>query len=264
MKMMLTAALAALATAAAAPGWAQTRPGGEWGLEMLDYRYSEPLDGPDVKDRGLMIGVHGRWTYTRAAWSVETRGRLAAGRIDYNYGGERIDDVIQARGDVQFAFGRDFRLGNGATVAPYVGYGVRALADGSGGEVSSQGSLGYDRNIVYQYLPLGVRFYSPTGGVEMRAQYNRLLDGESESMFSDISPDAPDVVLDMDRGFGFELAASWTTPVAGRQMRIGPFVRLWSIEDSDVEIITDGVDAVEIIEPRNRTWEVGLHLSHAF
>ena len=268
--------LGLLAGAAMTPtaSLAQTRGGFEIGLEGFDYSYSESLEGETiVRDDGPFIGITlGYVQKLGDGWLL--RGRLsgAAGSVDYRSDGgqERLDNVSQGIGHFELVAGRDFMVSERMSLTPFVGFATRVLNDESGGEETESGLLGYDRKLNYAYVPVGVALRHSTGrrgGITFSAQYNHVVGGEAESRFSDVNPELPDVKLDLNGGSGFELSAIADIPLGGNAIRVGPFVRGWSIDQSKSVILTnpeDPTEAVELFEPRNRTTEVGLRLSFAF
>lgn len=268
---------ALLAGAAFAPGTAQaqTRGGFEVGVEIFDYNYRERVEGETiVYDDGLFGGIHLNYVETIGN-GMFLRGKLSGstGSVDYRSpdpaGDDRIENVDQSVGQLELHLGIDVPIGSGATLSPFAGIASRVLVDESGGEVSSGGLLGYDREISYAYVPLGIGARVPAGkgAVLLSAQYNLVVDGSARSNFSDLDPEAPNLKLDLDGGHGFEASVSYQMPVGKHALSFGPFIRHWKIGSSDKFIITnpdDPSEAAEFYEPRNSTTEFGVRLSFAF
>lgn len=61
----------------------------------------------------------------------------------------------KASGQLELQLARDFRLGDRATLTPFIGLASRILSDNSGGEETEEGLLGYDREISYAFVPIG-------------------------------------------------------------------------------------------------------------
>lgn len=282
MRIRQMALLGALAgTMLSGPAAARTPSGLEIGLELFDYGYRERHGGATiVRDDGRFIGLAIDYTQRLGgAWLL--RGRLAGavGSVDYRSTGSigedndeevRLDGVTQGIGRFELLVGRDFALSEATTLTPFIGLGSRVLNDESGGEESDNGLLGYDRQVSYAYVPVGVALRHSLGGrraLTFTAQYQHLVGGESESRFSDIDPEVPDVTVDLKGGSGFEIAAIADLPIGSDAVRVGPFLRRWSIGRSDSFVITnpdDPAEAIELFEPANRTLELGLRLSIAF
>lgn len=168
-------------------------------------------------------------------------------------------------------FGRDFEAGGGVVVTPFTGINGRLLRDQGTGVETDLGFLGYDRYIFYLYAPLGATAGIPLAGrtrLNLTGQFSLLIAGDVTSKFSTVDPDVPDVDLELNRGRGFEGSAMVALPVGGRTaLNVGPFVRKWSIAQSESKIFVnpdDPTEGLEIFEPKSRTAEFGLKLSVSF
>ena len=277
MKRTITVIAALVAAAGTAPGTAQARtPGGfEAGVEIFDYAYRERQEGETVVyDDGLFGGFHVTYVETLGG-GFFLRGKLAVatGSVDYRSpdpaGDDRIENVDQSVGQLELHVGLDLPVGGGATLSPFIGLAGRALIDESGGETSSGGLSGYDREIGYAYVPIGAGARLPVGkgAILVNAQYNLVLNGTAESKFSDLDPEVPDLELDLDGGHGLELSVAYETAIGKHALSFGPFLRHWKIDRSETFTLTNPEDPSEIIElfePRNRTTELGLRLSFRF
>ncbi len=271
-KAMLGAVL--VATAAASPAAAQTRPGLEIGLEVSRTGYKE-FDGDDlfIRQRGHMVGLHLGFVQPIAS-GLFVRAWLsgAAGAFDYDPLDEPVlEDIEQSSGRFELHVGHDFRLPGGATVTPFAGIGVRLQEDHGSGRQTNSGLLSFDRETRYTYIPAGVAATVPVGTrsrVIVSAQYNHLIGGSVTSRFSEVEPDAPDITLDLNGGQGLEASAMLSLPVGRRSAaNFGPFVRRWTIRESDSLTLTNPDDPTEEIsftEPRSRSTEVGLRVSFSF
>ncbi|HZG08993.1 MAG TPA: hypothetical protein VEZ70_08445 [Allosphingosinicella sp.] len=255
---------------------AQTRGGFEVGAELFDYAYRERLEGATiVYDDGVFGGFHLNYVETIGG-GLFLRGKLSAagGSVDYRRpdpaGEARLENVSQATGQLELQLGFDLAVGGGATLSPFTGLASRALIDESGGKVTSIGEAGYDREIGYSYIPVGVGARVPVGSggaILLSAQYNWVVNGTAESKFSGLDPELPDLKLDLDGGHGFEASAAYQVALGKRALSIGPFVRHWRLDRSDSFVITNPDDpsqSLEFFEPANRTTELGLRLSFVF
>jgi hypothetical protein len=282
MKRTGTMIAALLAGAGFAPGAAQaqtvsagTRGGFEVGVELLDYSYRERLEGETiVYDDGLLAGFHINYVETIGG-GLFLRGKLssAAGSVDYRApdpaGDERIENVDQGVGQLELHIGIDLPLGGGATLSPFAGLASRALIDESGGKVSSGGLEGYDREVGFAYVPIGLGARVPVGkgAILLNAQYNLVLSGTAESKFSELDPEFEDLKLDFEGGHGFEASVAYQMPLGKHALSFGPFVRHWKLDRSESFTIAnpdDPTESLEFFEPRSSTTELGLRLSFAF
>jgi hypothetical protein len=278
MQKFSIAALALLAGISLPSGaaQAQTRGGFEIGAEVFDYAYRERDSGETIVfDDGTIGGF--RLGYTqRIGGGLFLRARLSAGfgSVDYRApdpgGDARIRNVDQTIGQLELHLGKDFKIGGASTLTAFAGLGARSLRDGSGGREATDGSLGYDREVNYAYVPVGLEARLPVSkasAILLSAQYNWVVGGDSTSRFSDIDSELPDVELELDRGHGFEASAAFQTKVGSHALSFGPFVRHWKIGRSESFIVAntdDPADQLEFYEPKNRTTELGLRLTFGF
>jgi hypothetical protein len=274
---------ALLAGGAIAPhaAQAQTRGGFEVGVEVFDYGYRERDEGETVvRDDGQFVGLAIGYVETLGkGWFLRAELAGAAGSVDYRSNGailedetgeRRLNNVSQGIGRFELQIGRDFMISKGASLTPFVGLASRNLTDRSGGEETEDGLLGYDRTVSYLYVPLGLSLrqsLGSRGAITFSAQYNRLIGGSAKSKFSELDPELPDVEVDLNGGSGFSMSAIAEIPVGRKAIRFGPYLRRWSIDESESFVISnpdDPTERLELVEPRNRTTEIGLRLSFAF
>lgn len=270
MCVMLGICAAGLAT----PALGQTRPGFEAGLEVFDLGYKE-VDGGAlfIRQDGRMTGINLSYVQPIARGLF---GRVlisgAAGAVDYDPLDEPvIQDIDQSSGRVELHLGYDFMLAGGASITPFAGFGARLYEDESGGRETESGLLGYDREVTYRYIPVGLATSIPVGGrkrLNLSGQYNHLIGGEVNNLFSRIDPEAPDVELEFNGGFGLEASAMLSLPVGRRHaINVGPFIRRWQLNESESLTLVNPDDPEEgilLVEPENRTTEIGVRLSFSF
>jgi hypothetical protein len=258
-----------LVSPAQADAQTQTRRGFEVGAEILDYSYRERLGGKTVaSDDGRFYGLAASFVAGLGRGYL-FRARLAMdfGSVDYSSEDGEIENVRQSIGQLELHAARDFPLGRSATVTPFSGLGSRILSDKSGGEETESGVLGYDREISYAYVPLGAAVttqIAASSTLTLSAQYNWVVGGDAESKLSRIDPEFPDLRMDIPGGHGLEASAIVGIPAGRTQVRVGPFVRHWNIQQSESLTFEEDGEAIELFEPRNRTTELGLRLSLAF
>jgi hypothetical protein len=267
-------ALGACAAATATPASGQTRPGFDVGLEVFQIGYKEFAEGDlFIRQDGRMVGINLSFVQPIAA-GLFGRALLsgASGSVDYDPLDEAVvEDIGQSSGRLELHLGYDFLLKGGASITPFAGFGVRVYEDESGGRQTEAGLLGYDREVAYRYIPVGLAASIPVGGrtrINLSGQYNHLIGGEVNNLFSRIDPEAPDVKLGFNGGHGLEASAMLSLPVGRRHaINVGPFIRRWELNESESLTLVnpdDPDESVTLLEPGNRTTEVGLRVSFSF
>jgi hypothetical protein len=273
-KIFLALAASACTAATVSPALGQTRPGFDVGLEAFQYGYKEFHEGElFIREEGQMLGI--RLSYVQLiAGGLFGRAIVsgAAGSVDYDPLDEPVvEDIDQSSGRLELHLGYDFMLGGGASITPFAGFGARLLEDESGGRETEGGRLGFDRKVTYRYIPVGLAASIPVGGrkrLNLSGQYNHLVGGNVNNLFSRIDPDAPDVKLDFNEGHGLEASAMLSLPVGRRHaINFGPFVRQWQLDPSETFTVVnpdDPSEAIVLQEPENRTTEAGVRVSFSF
>jgi hypothetical protein len=151
--------------------------------------------------------------------------------------------------------GRDFDRGS-YVLAPYVGLGLRQLRHDLRG-VSSTGARGYRRASEYTSLPMGLTHRMKLADQSQLAttvEYMHLISGLQTAALSDASATRTDLSLKQRRGHGLRLNVmnrhdNWSW---------GPTLTYWNISASD----PGGSPAY--IEPKNKTYELGLKAAYHF
>ena len=272
MRKLILGLIAGSSALVSAQSQAQTRPGFEIGAELLDYSYRERFEGEVVaRDDGKFGGATFGYVETiGGGLFLRAKMTLDYGSVDYRSDDGGIDNVSQSIGQLELHLGKDFALGNGGTLTPFVGLASRALEDKSGDKETELGFIGYDREVSYAYVPVGAAATLPLGSgsdLILSAQYNWVVGGEAKSKFSDLDPELPDVKLDLESGSGFEASAIARFKLRGNAVGFGPFVRHWSIDRSEELVLKDpegSGETITFLEPKNRTTEVGVRLTFAF
>lgn len=259
----------ALTNVSVAHAQAQTRPGFEVGAQLFDYQYRERFEGETiVRDEGRLAGLTASYVETIGrGWFLRAATATGSGSVDYESEDGRLEDVKQDVAQVEFHLGRDIPTKGGATITAFTGIGGRSLEDNSGGEQTDSGALGYDREVGYTYLPLGLAASTSLGSrlkLQISGQVNWIVAGRARSKFSRIDPQMPDLSLDLDGGYGFEASAIISAPLGRRALRFGPFVRHWDVKRSKSQTLEEEGLEIEFFEPANRATELGLRVALAF
>lgn len=273
MKIFVAAMLISGAMVGVAPASGQTRGGFKVDAEVFDYAYRERFEGQTAVSEHGVFGA-GRLGYVETIGSgAFLRAELlgAFGSVDYRSDdGESLANLSQDILQLDLQVGRDFPLGGGTTLTPFVGLGARLLTDENGGRETGSGLLAYDRNVSYSYASAGAAASFRLAGrtnLILSGQYNRILNGYVRSDLSQVDVDAPNLTLDLDKGHGLEASAMLHFGVGGSRLGVGPFVRHWKVGQSDTAVFIDPEDpsaGIAFFEPRNRTTELGLRLSWSF
>ncbi|OGX08709.1 MAG: hypothetical protein A2Z88_01810 [Omnitrophica WOR_2 bacterium GWA2_47_8] len=256
---------------------------GEVGTELHYFKYEEP---DIMEEDGLMFGIYGKYTYrthentkiekledvfsggnTLNAFTAE--GKFSFGQVDYTSNSTgSIDDISDYLFEVRGLAGYDVPAGADNLVTPYVGLGYRYWVDMLGGETSTTGHAGYDRESNYLYLPLGVNVGVPLqSGWSLGAnvEFDVFLWGRQKSHLEDVSSSLNTLENDQNDGWGVRGSLTVKKEMEGIDLVAEPFIRYWSIEDSDIGTVTCGGTPCALgYEPKNRTIEAGVRLGAKF
>jgi hypothetical protein len=236
----------------------------ELGLEGQWYQYREP---DFVRLQGYGWGLDGTYTYNWSHWFVKANVIADFYKLDYSSNGTGTENGISDyKQDYRGLFGRTFAVSHAVSVAPYTGFGFRMLFDANGENLSSTGASGYDRQSEYLYLPLGVTGNIRLGkwGFRPTAEYDYLIQGWQTSYLSQVGFDN-NIENRQNTGYGLRASLMIAPPVNFYNFSFGPYVRYWSIHDSDVQTLYfGGVPVATGLEPGNNTLEYGLEASLRF
>ena len=254
----------------------------EMGTEAFDYSYRE--EGL-MKVDGMMYGVYMDYQHRFnenppvASWAdiMQTGGKINILKVDTRLAGGndlkyRSEGTGEHDGENHYAFetrvmgGYEFPVPRyKLLLTPYVGIGYRYLLDDNGGELTTTGHWGYDRESNYYYIPLGVeahQFYQGGWKTRLTLEYDLFLSGRQYSHFEDDPNGIYKETIENEQNKGYGLRGAFKVAREGERFEffMEPFVRYWHIDESDVGWTpeTDG------IEPNNRTQEYGARLGMRF
>ena len=220
--------------------------------------YKEPE--VSVKERGMMYGLVGSYTYHNKAM-VKVEGRGSVGWVDYSDSGN-INNIRDYMLEIRGLVGYDFFMSKSFFITPFVGIGYRYLNDDTGGKTSTTGALGYERESNYLYSPVGIGLIANLwknwflGGT---GEYDYIWWGRQRSHLSDVDPGLSDLSNRQRHGYG--LRGAITLQERGKRVALefGPFIRYWSIKESETNVLTYyGIPVAYGYEPKNHSTEVGL------
>jgi hypothetical protein len=238
-------------------GWTFT---GAVGLEGQYQRYSEP--SLDVTEDGWFGGITLDGRMTSGDWQVRGEFRYDIGKMDYSGSGS-LDDIDDRVLETRLLLAHVLHYGPNQWI-PFGGLGYRRLEDDLGGLTTTTGARGYDRTSQYLYLPIGVEGILPFDQqwtLKPSAEFDYLIKGRQESDLSQVGNGLSDIENDQNSGFGLRAALMASTKVGSVSIDVGPYIRYWHIDQSDIAAVTQrGVTVAGGFEPENETVETGLAL----
>jgi len=132
----------------------------------------------------------------------------------------------------------------------YLGLGYRWLYDDGGGNVTSTGASGYDRQNQLLYVPLGY-FLKNNDGSSAKFQFNYVIEGRQDSYLSDV-PGYPDLSNKQKGGYGLDFS------YMPKESKWEIFTKYWKIDKSNTVSATGSARSVTGNEPENKTIEIGF------
>ncbi len=255
----------------------------EMGTEVSHIRYAEPSF---MKDKGYMYGIFSSATYRTSEnnhirsikdiFTDENKinmfkidGKFSWGTVDYESEGTgTIDNITDYMLELRGVTGYDISVFQSSRITPYVGFGFRYLNDDSGGETSTTGQFGYEREANYFYLPIGLETRTPFNGgwaLDMIFEYDVFLGGKQKSHLGDAVAGLGIVKSEQKKGFGLRGSFKIKKETEKMDFYVEPFIRYWKIDDSEVSAITyNGVVVGFGLEPENNSTEYGIKLGLQF
>jgi hypothetical protein len=228
--------LLAAATIAALSHPAQA--GGQFslGIEGFGDRYREPTPAADVTDDTVYGSLTAGYLYTgQQHWFTSVEGRVSYGEDNYKSPSGTASGASQYEGDFRFRFGAALHE-LGGVLSPYTGIGWRTFFDNGAGQQTNLGYYGYDRYINQFYVPLGVAlsYHNDAGWTfTPMLEFDALLYGHVKSKVSQFI--GYDINNDQSDGYALRGEFMVGHRFGRHEFQFGPFVRYWSVEDSDVQ-----------------------------
>ncbi len=236
-----------------------TQSGQSLGISVSDYTYQETgVMSLKSNKAGVVYtatyALDGMHACTRRGWFVSGQFRFASGKADYTSPlSGTLNDTPNWYYDTFFVVGRDFDLG-AHVLTPHIGLGFRHLHNDLRTNDIRQG---YRRDSRYTYLPLGLTHKTHFQGektVATTLQYLHLIRGNQKASLADQNPFAQNVSLLQPSGYGWRMEVMLNT----RDWMFGPTISYWNIDQSQ----TGG--AMQVFEPQNRTYELGMKFIKKF
>jgi hypothetical protein len=223
---------------------------------------------PEMKERGVMYGLVGSYTYHNKAM-VKLEGRGSVGWVDYSspISGE-INNIRDYMLEIRGLVGYDVFTSESFMITPFVGIGYRYLNDDSSGKTSTIGKSGYERESNYLYSPIGIGWIANLGKnwfIGGTGEYDYFWWGRQRSHLSDVYPGLSDLSNRQRHGYGLRGSIPLQKKGKTVALEFGPFIRYWSIKESETNAITYyGIPILYGYEPKNHSTEVGLMLGIKF
>lgn len=240
----------------------------EAGPEISYINYEEP---GVMEEKGAMYGIFGTYTArTPEKFVLGADGRFSFGQVDYDSNSTgSIDDIDDFLFEIRGTAGYDIAVLESSRLTPYIGLGYRWLRDELGGQVSTTGALGYDRESNYLYLPIGLQTMTPLSSgwfIGLNAEFDVFLHGWQESELGDAIAGLDTLENEQDEGYG--VRGSIKLAKAGDQFDfyVEPFIRYWNIKESETKAVTFSGTPVGLVgvEPKNNSTEIGARVGVHF
>jgi len=231
-----------------------TRSGLELGLQAAHYQYEEP---GFMKLSGNRGGITGAYTFTSAqhAFSrIDIRGSY--GRLKFQGPSGTSTNIPDLIIETRAVAGVDFAASEHLWLSPYAGIGLRYLYDDLRGHNAANVAVGYRRESIYAYAPLGVTARMRLGDAWVLAptiEADLFARGRQTTRLSDLGTGTSDVLNSQNRGRGYRGSLMFERD----RWSVGAWMDYWHIDSSDVQ-------AGGAYIPENHTRETGVGISYLF
>jgi len=239
----------------------------EVGTEVSYIRYEEP----DIMDEtGVMYGIYAKADANVEGLALGAEGTINFGQVDYDSASTgSIDGINDFLAEVRATVGYNLTPDKKVEFTPYIGLGYRYLLDQLGGETSTTGALGYDRESNYLYLPIGIKAETgmdngwTLGGT---VEFDVFLHGWQKSHLEDAIAGLDTLTNDQDEGYGVRGSIKIAKKMDRVNILVEPFVRYWNIKQSNTKAVTFGGTPIGVVgyEPKNNSLQVGGRIGVEF
>lgn len=232
-------------------------PLGQW------TEYSEP---GVMRESGFLYGARVEWQTDGDTLRFNWDSQLVMGRLRYqgkNWSGQSVqaetqDLQLQTSPLVGLELGDATRSRWLAFVGPRLRYWNQTILAAGG----------YPRELTQIYLPLTLRFeHGAPDGARFRhgIEYAPLLYGEMVARLSAATNDLGDMRLSQARGVQLVLLNDWEQTFDGGAItKLGTYLRSTEVEKSSARSAKLNDQTVSIVEPANRSIEVGVSAGLSF
>lgn len=232
------------------------------GVDSYHYRYHETVNNSFfVRTKGMLYGADlGISGELNDNWNFAVDGRYARSLkrdMDYKSNSTGTSKGTYSTTELRLLFGKPF--GSDPDKEIYYGFGYRFLVDGDDNVMSSTGHFSYRRESTYYYLPIGINQYFDINNdwrAKLNLEYDLFLVGNQYSrIFNGVNNK-------QNNGFGLRAGLEFINQVGNLNYYFGPFIRYWSIEDSN-SVYLGSIPTI-IYEPKNKTVEMGFKFGISF
>ena len=240
---------------------AQAKPAADIYRVGLSGGWVNYLEPGYVSFYGVMFGVDGiiQLNYN-SNFDLRIEGDLLYGNIQYD--GSVKDTVTGAVSPLKAGaydyvmvarIKPEFQIASSGAADFFLNFGVggRYLND----RVNS--TSGYQREVSYVFLPIGLRTEVHTGqnifGADL--EYDFFAFGKVKSHLSDTNPTNPDVTNTQPSGYGIRAQIEWRVLSALGSFGIKPYFQWWNVGASDAAPYTSGL---VLVEPQNSSSLTGV------
>ncbi|AEF53959.1 hypothetical protein Mar181_0909 [Marinomonas posidonica IVIA-Po-181] len=227
----------------------------ELGVYASSITYTEPSV---MEENGSLSGLNGRIIFQQANDFKALEITIASGKMDYE-GSGTIQGIPDELFEIRGLRGSQWKVSSAWQVTPYIGLGYRYLNDDSSGMISSTSAYGYEREQVYYYSPIGIRFehdkFLNDWNLYGSFEFDYFLLGKNTSYTGRLRGHN-DLSFEQHEGFGNRIHLGLSKPLyKGLTFKVEAFYKYWSIEDSTLDYDADGT---AMIEPKNHSKEMGI------
>jgi hypothetical protein len=241
------------------------------GIEGFRDHYRETSKGADVTDDTNYGSVTGSWMHFMPMLYQDKfvfgfDGRASYGTDDYHSASGTESGTPEYEFDGRLITG--FQFGEfladtpvQGTLLTYMGLGLRYYRYDGKGRFTSIGDFLYDRRITQSYVPIGLTYtYMTKNGFSIAPtfEYDPVIRGFVDSRLS--NGGLQDVENTQHSGYGLrsDIMVGWT---AGNiTWQLGPFIRFWSFQNSNVAPVNFLPPGRGEEEPANNRVQYGVAL----
>ena len=241
------------------------------GVEGFYDRYQEPGEDLQVDSRTVYGSVTGEWThYYNPHLFTELDGRVSYGKEHYHSLSGTATGIDDWEYEARFLAGPDFSDNHNGHWKPYIGLGSRYYTDLGKGVITTDSSgnnfSGYDRRIFQLYMPVGLAYEFPALGLRWapKIEVDPLLVGHVASRLGTI-PGYSNAENEQHDGLGLRADLPFgMVNEQGYGWQLGPFIRYWNVQQSNVDVITTPSGPAGGVEPHNNRVQTGVELKVLF